>query len=462
MVTHPHLVEEWDHERNLQLGLTPDNVSKGYSLQKVWWICRVNPVHRWDAYVGLRSNPREPIGCPFCANRRFDDTNSLRATHPEILEFWDYEKNDALGLYPDDFCADSGAAEVWWICDSLSYHRYQCTVGKRTRAQRNGCPYCSGRRVHPRDSLAVTHPHMLAEWDYEKNEPLGLRPEEITSKMAARPYWKCDRHHSWRSPVYARALRQTGCRQCNILKAVTNDENRLSLQRPDLAKQWDQEKNGPLTPADVGIGSGLGVHWRCEEGHEWKAQVRMRAVEGQGCVRCLPTWNLPRLRDKLLEIIDDLYRGPRADKLEVIRAHGLHLSTGLATVILGELLARKLPKRELRKFCLAEPSLVDALLQDPKLRLLYRITRKISLPLRREVYERDEYRCVHCGTTEQLSVDHIIPVILAGETVLENLQTLCKPCNSRKWCTVPEELVGTVSAERLGRIKPRGYAAKTA
>lgn len=52
--------------------------------------------------------------------------------------------------------------------------------------------------------------------------------------------------------------------------------------------------------------------------------------------------------------------------------------------------------------------------------------------LARQVMERDKYRCVQCGTHEQLCCDHIHPYSKGGETVLENLQTLCSPCNSRK------------------------------
>lgn len=57
---------------------------------------------------------------------------------------------------------------------------------------------------------------------------------------------------------------------------------------------------------------------------------------------------------------------------------------------------------------------------------------KISRSLSREVMERDAYRCVKCGTHINLSCDHIIPESKGGPTTLENLQTMCKPCNSRK------------------------------
>lgn len=64
------------------------------------------------------------------------------------------------------------------------------------------------------------------------------------------------------------------------------------------------------------------------------------------------------------------------------------------------------------------------------------IRKKIPDALRLKVYERDGYACLHCGTTERLSLDHIHPFSLGGPDTFENLQTLCRPCNSRKGARV--------------------------
>ncbi|MED5607813.1 HNH endonuclease [Pseudomonas sp. JH-2] len=56
----------------------------------------------------------------------------------------------------------------------------------------------------------------------------------------------------------------------------------------------------------------------------------------------------------------------------------------------------------------------------------------ISLALRTQVFERDRYRCLRCGTHLALRADHVIPESEGGVTSLENLQTLCAPCNSWK------------------------------
>lgn len=58
--------------------------------------------------------------------------------------------------------------------------------------------------------------------------------------------------------------------------------------------------------------------------------------------------------------------------------------------------------------------------------------RKIPTDTRDFVYARDGHACLHCGATDRLSLDHIYPHSRGGSDAPDNLQTLCRPCNSRK------------------------------
>lgn len=62
--------------------------------------------------------------------------------------------------------------------------------------------------------------------------------------------------------------------------------------------------------------------------------------------------------------------------------------------------------------------------------------KKISNSLRHRVYDRDGWQCLRCGAVSNLSLDHIQPWILGGDDTYENLQTLCRPCNSSKGASV--------------------------
>ena len=61
-----------------------------------------------------------------------------------------------------------------------------------------------------------------------------------------------------------------------------------------------------------------------------------------------------------------------------------------------------------------------------------KIKKGIPRHLSKQVFERDKYRCKHCDSHLDLSVDHIHPEVKGGETTLDNLQTLCLSCNSKK------------------------------
>ncbi|WP_345268156.1 HNH endonuclease [Nibrella viscosa] len=74
-----------------------------------------------------------------------------------------------------------------------------------------------------------------------------------------------------------------------------------------------------------------------------------------------------------------------------------------------------------------------------------RLHRYVHLPYkgvmltRQNIFKRDNHRCQYCGTTEDLTLDHVIPKSKGGKTNWDNLLTACKRCNSRKGDFTPEE-----------------------
>jgi hypothetical protein len=52
------------------------------------------------------------------------------------------------------------------------------------------------------------------------------------------------------------------------------------------------------------------------------------------------------------------------------------------------------------------------------------------------VFARDGDRCIRCGSTDDLTIDHKHPRVLGGGHAEDNLQVLCRSCNSRKGARV--------------------------
>ena len=61
-----------------------------------------------------------------------------------------------------------------------------------------------------------------------------------------------------------------------------------------------------------------------------------------------------------------------------------------------------------------------------------RQSRRIPAKVQREVWRRDEGRCVECKTKEKLEYDHIIPFSRGGSNTARNIQLLCESCNRKK------------------------------
>lgn len=51
---------------------------------------------------------------------------------------------------------------------------------------------------------------------------------------------------------------------------------------------------------------------------------------------------------------------------------------------------------------------------------------------RYRIMERDGFQCVVCGAQTKLTMDHIVPQSAGGGNEDDNLQTLCRPCNTSK------------------------------
>jgi len=66
------------------------------------------------------------------------------------------------------------------------------------------------------------------------------------------------------------------------------------------------------------------------------------------------------------------------------------------------------------------------------------IARRERIPdsVRLFVWQRDQGKCVQCGSAEKIEFDHIIPVIKGGSNTERNVQLLCEQCNRTKGASI--------------------------
>lgn len=272
----PTQLREWDTFANSHI----DPEANGYTLnQKAWWICEKG--HHYSAVIYSRTLNGQ--GCPYCAGKKalagFNDLATLR---PDVLWKWDFEKN--VNVKPEDVTASSHR-KVWWKCEKG--HSWEARVQTVTSAKAgfSGCPCCSGKVAAKGESdLATLLPEIAAQWCYEKND---LKPDEVRCGSRELVWWKCELGHTWQATVKARAeYGKAVCPYCTNYK-VWPGFNDLATTAPEVAAEWNYEKNADLKPTEISKNYRKKVWWKCSEGHEWEALVYARTkANGTGCPLC--------------------------------------------------------------------------------------------------------------------------------------------------------------------------------
>ena len=76
----------------------------------------------------------------------------------------------------------------------------------------------------------------------------------------------------------------TGCPVCAGRVVIAGDNDMKTL-RPDIAAEWDDEKNVDLRPEHVTVQSTYKAWWKCKNGHSYTAIVYNR-FNGTACPYC--------------------------------------------------------------------------------------------------------------------------------------------------------------------------------
>lgn len=284
--TNPELLEEWDYGKN---SISPQQVTT-MSSKLVWWKCK-KCGYSWQSSVANKSRGRS---CPACDGKVVTATKSLLAVYPALAAEWDQERNKELTAA--DVLPQSDK-KVWWKCKNG--HEWQATVSSRSGG--NGCPYCGNKIVlKGYNDLATVHPELLPEWD--RTNP--LMPDEVLPGSDKVVKWICSKGHHWEASI-AHRVHGTGCPYCSN-RVISKGENDLKTKYPNLATEWNYEKNCDLLPDNVTPGSNRKVWWKCKKGHEWQAIINSR-VKGRDCPYCAGvkpikgTNDLATLRPDLME-----------------------------------------------------------------------------------------------------------------------------------------------------------------
>lgn len=325
-------LNEWDYEKNK---CSPSDVAKS-SHYNAFWIC---PKHH--SYLGRISNrTSNDNGCPYCSGHKtMPGFNDLMTTNPYLAAEWDYKRN--YPLTPKNVTAKSGK-KYYWKCSVCGYE-YVATCANRSKGE--GCSKCSKRGTSfPEQAtfyyLKKVYPdaeNRFMDFGFEldiyiPSKKVAIEYDGVYYHSKDKSIDKDNRKDSlcknygitlirMRDPSledtdnaiiiecidgtdYQR-MSQSVLQLLSILKVTDVDvdiyrdrfdilassasikkERSLINSHPQLAAEWDYDRNYPLRPEQVTAGMRTNVWWICPNCNNSYTAALYARKKGSGCPEC--------------------------------------------------------------------------------------------------------------------------------------------------------------------------------
>lgn len=329
---YPKLAEEWNYNKNGSI--TPDSVLCG-SGKKVWWIGKCG--HEFEETIVYRVNGG---GCPYCSHQKFlKGFNDVATTNPELLNEWDYYKNDVL---PSDISAGT-RKKVWWKCPFG--HSYQMAIYNRYGEKHSGCPICDkeNHTSFPEQALYYYIKKCYPDAINSDRSVIGMELDiyipslKIAIEYDGRNWHKNNKHEMKKNKecmvknILLMRIREEGLalyddcycivrnntrtndslsevikkvlydidnntkmdvdvdRDATLIYSsyiITRKTQSLKNTYPEIAEEWHPIKNGEITADMVAPMTNKKVWWLGKCGHEWQSTVTSRSYMKAGCPYC--------------------------------------------------------------------------------------------------------------------------------------------------------------------------------
>jgi len=224
---------------------------------------------------------------------------NIKEINPELFNGknevqWDYEKNEKEGIKPEEVSL-SNSDKVYFYGRTCK-HKFEKTFREVLRKDREiNCPYCTGKQILIGfNDLKSVCPKFFnntdsIQWDYDKNNEENLYPENFTKSSHKKVWVKCNNGHSWKANISNVFDKEKGCPYCSH-KIPIIGETDLKTKFPEIAKEWDYDKNYPYRPEDFLFASNKKVHWiKTIKKYnkiwklEWEDIISVRTLQDAGC-----------------------------------------------------------------------------------------------------------------------------------------------------------------------------------
>ena len=344
LINNNEIMKYWDFAKNEKDGINPSKLGRN-SHTKAFWVCS----NCGCSFERTISKVKETVLCKDCSIKKgvtkriktyTEKYGSLLEMYPEIIREWDYEKNS--GLDPNEITSHS-SQKVWWFCPNG--HSYKSSISHKVVGR--GCPKCSKEKSISFPEKAIVYylnkvddeiiesyqPEFLngkeidifiknknigiefdgANWhkdtsrDLEKNKLCfdnkitlyRIRENKcpILNDTSKDIYIEMNDNYKSLEEVISNLIKKIYKKdvivnidqdRMEILKLVsyTIKQKSLELLFPEIAKEWDYEKNKGLLPSQFYATSSRKAWWICAKGHSYDCTISHRTVDNNGCPYC--------------------------------------------------------------------------------------------------------------------------------------------------------------------------------
>ena len=335
--TNPEIAKEWDYEKNEE---KPDEVMAGSNIKKYWFICPKG--HSYKTTVLGRKRGTDCPQCNIENHTSFPERAIFYYMKKYIGEVKDSYHNTTIGrkeidiylpkynfgieydgqawhkdynrdIEKDKVCFENGIEllrvreygcyeynstsiktyitaydmkelnnAILFIFNYLN-KKYSLEIKPDVDVDRDRVKILELMNLSEKENSVANYcPNIEEYWDYEKNGI--IKPNQISHASVKKVYLKCPKGHNWVTKAGDFVLRPY-CPYCDG-RRVWSGFNDLATTHPQLAKEWNYEKNGNLKPTNIKAGSNKKAWWKCSNGHEWQAVIITRANGYRKCPIC--------------------------------------------------------------------------------------------------------------------------------------------------------------------------------
>ena len=279
----PELAKEWHPTKNGEL--TPNNITYK-SGKKVWWLCPKG--HEYQA----RPNDRveDNTKCPICSSRR-------GTSFPEQTLYFYVKKlyPDAISRYKDIFKNGMEldiyipSIKVGIEYDGLNWHKtdeqHQREIKKYKLCRENEIIL-----LRVKDAKADYWIDVASKFFWIRNQK---RIEDIQNTIQEvldylDPKTNMFTKIPFNPKLHSDVIVDFDKDKKEISKYLTDIDNSIVVTNPEMAKQWDYEKNNPLIPEMFSKGSNDKVWWICTIcGKSYKTSINHKnRYDSKCCPNC--------------------------------------------------------------------------------------------------------------------------------------------------------------------------------